>query len=191
MCYFFSEDFQTSPAIPSCKSSTQLRGSSWDKYWLESVNAKFSDKWKYGIFGETNWRSLTQIRSMHLRLTFEVLELGKLKIIPLKAKRNMKPFVKYSYAKWRLAKSPARKEITVKIPQKESFIYQIFIGKFSLHSSHSLFIYKDKLLMFYSVVMAAIGELAELWKTSVRFCLVCPNGTSRIRDVFSWNLILK
>ena len=44
--------------------------------------------------------------------------------------------------------------------------------------------------MFYSVVMAAIGVLAELRKTSNSFCHVCPLGTSRTLEVLSWNVIL-
>jgi hypothetical protein len=59
-----------------------------------------------------------------------------------------------------------------------------------IYQIRSFFI-KSEMLMFYSVVMAAIGALAELWKKSISFCHVCPHGTSRILDVLLWNLIFE
>jgi len=58
------------------------------------------------------------------------------------------------------------------------YVPNIYLMNFHLiHHTHS-FLIKTKLLLFYSGIMADIGALAELWKTSISFCHVCPNVTA-------------
>jgi len=82
-----------------------------------------------------------------------------------------------TYNKESSKKRKSSKVATKGIPYLPNIYLIIF--HLILHT-HSFFI-KTNVLMFYSGIMADTGALAELWKTSISFCHVCPNVTAWIQ----------
>jgi len=81
-------------------------------------------------------------------------------------------FAGYYWEKWLIAKCLARKENSVKFPQQESFMTKhLFDNFFASYIKFAVLFIKAKLLTFYSVVMAAIGALAKLWKNLLAFVM--------------------
>jgi len=157
-----SKDFQVSPALPSCKSSAQFKRLNS----LNNGNMKYMERQIDGPCRKLEaeiWSSPSQFGCWGtLNYSFEDKG-GSWKFLL--------NFTGNYWAKWHIAQSQTRKESFVKFPQQEYFIYQYLFNNFPPHISHSNFFIKTKLLMFYSVVMAAIVAFAKLWKSLLAFVM--------------------
>jgi hypothetical protein len=106
-----------------------FRGWSWYKYWLVSLDAKFTEDLRNEKFGTTNGLFLPQDSNVHLKPKFKVLDLGKLRLSLWTQRSTMKfsfSVVGMLLRKCLMANGLTRKENSVNFPQKNPYAPNIY-----------------------------------------------------------------
>jgi hypothetical protein len=96
----------------------------------------------------------------------------------------------FFWAKWLIAKIPARKKIRKISTNRILYVPNIYLIIF--HLIHTLsFFYKVKTVNVLQCCNGRYRSVSKNVKMSISFCHVCPQETSRILGVLSWNLRFK